>query len=87
MRIKILESYTKYTPSPSQVTSLGFQKVAMEMDIAEYKEQVEKLRQELSLEKSKSQKDGNLVLERIAHIKGVLTKQVEEVCEACVNRV
>ncbi len=51
----------------------------MELDIAKYKEQVENLTQELNSEKAKSHKSGVTVLKKIAHIKGVLTKQMDEV--------
>lgn len=51
----------------------------MELDVGRYKGQIEKLTQELKTEKTKNRSSSVTVLEKISHIKNVLTSQIEEV--------
>ena len=57
----------------------------MELDIAKYKEQVESLTRELNSEKAKSHKSSVTVLKKIARIKDVLTKQMDEVSASAIS--
>lgn len=53
----------------------------MELDVTRYKEQIEKLTRDLTAEKAKNRSSSVAVLEKISHIKNVLTSQIEEVRE------
>ncbi len=47
--------------------------------MTKYKEQIEKLTRDLKAEKAKTRDSSASVLEKITHIKNVLTNQIEEV--------